>query len=254
MKNLSFLLIAVTLVFGSCRKATEDLYTPAAGNSTASPAAITAKGGGSGSGGGNNSRIMAPSGPITGIGVLIKHEGGINDSIWIGLNQATQGTIITLSSSNPSLHVPTSVAIPAGATFGFYVQVSSSAVSSTQTTTVTASLTGQSKTSAAFNIYPAHVTFTAPQLSSPGNGSKFKNRLQVTFSWAANVNAYYHDIQISDNAAFSGDPVLEVYTDNPIFPASYFNGLGIRYWRVRYIDGSGSFGPWSAVRNFQITN
>lgn len=67
-----------------------------------------------------------------------------------------------------------------------------------------------------------------------------------------NVNAYYHGIQISDDPTFSNVPILEVYLNDPLWAASYFNGLGKRYWRVRYIDASNTAGPWSAVRNFEI--
>jgi hypothetical protein len=61
-----------------------------------------------------------------------------------------------------------------------------------------------------------------------------------------------HDIQISENSSFGGTPMLEVYLNDPVWAASYFNGLGIRYWRVRYIDASGGFGAWSAVRSFEL--
>jgi hypothetical protein len=191
-------------------------------------------------------------GPISFVGGAYRLIGGNSDSIQINLTQtAGPGWVLSLSSNDPNVQVPAAFAVPAGALY-VHVPITSSVISSSRNVIITATLQGQTMTSLPFKVFPLHVSFPAPQLQSPGNGSGFKNRIQVKFAWSDNANAYYHDIQISDNSSFGGTPMLEVYLNDPVWAASYFNGLGIRYWRVRYIDASGGFGPWSAVRSFEI--
>jgi hypothetical protein len=201
-----------------------------------------------GSGGGSTS---AP-GPISFVGGAYRLIGGNSDSIQINLSQAAgPGWVLSLSSNDPNVQVPATFPVPEGA-FIVHVPITSSVISSSRNVIITATLQGQTKSSLPFKVFPLHVIFPSPQLQSPGNGAGFKNRIQVKFTWSDNANAYYHDIQISDNPSFSGTPMLEVYLNDPIWAASYFNGLGIRYWRVRYIDASGSFGPWSVARSFEV--
>lgn len=243
MKQAALLLTVIALpFFFSCTKDANISSDPA--GKTVSTAQAAAKGGG-----GGGSTI---TGPISFVGGTFKLVGGNSDSIQINLTQtAPAGWVLALSSNDPAFRVPSSFPVPQGA-FVVHVPITSSIIASTKTITVTATLLGQSVSSSPFKIFPLHYSFPAPQLQSPGNGSGFKNRLQVKFTWSDNVNAYYHDLQISDTPTFNSTYLDEVYVDNPIWAQSYFNGLGKRYWRVRYIDGSGTPGPWSPINGFEI--
>ena len=118
---------------------------------------------------------------------------------------------------------------------------------------IKASLAGQTKASPTFQVFPLHYTFTDPQLQSPGNGAAFRNRIAIKFTWSDDGNAYFHHLQISDSPSFNSTYLDEVLADDPIWAQSYFNGVGIKYWRVRYLDGSGAAGPWSQTGSFEIT-
>jgi len=244
MKYLITPILFCLFAFSSCKKEIkgENLSTA---NSLTSPDASSK--GSSGGGGGT-----ATTGPISFVGGVFKLIGGNSDSIQINLTQAAPaGWVLSLSSNDAAFQVPASFPVPQGALY-VHIPVTSSVITVTKKIVITAQLLGQTVNSFPFEIFPLHYNFSAPLLQSPGNGSGFRNRIQVKFTWSDDVNAYYHDIQISDDPNFTNTPMLEVYLDGPIWAASYFNGLGRRYWRVRYIDGSGTPGPWSAVRNFEI--
>lgn len=251
MKKNFILLTATGILFlSSCKKENSTIESDNTTNSTTSITGTSpnSKGGGNNGGGGTTF-----SGFISFIGGTIKLIGGHSDSIQINLAQPAPATgwSLSLSSSNPAVQIPPAFAVTAGTQY-VHVPITSSIVNNTTSVTITASLLGQSKTSRSFEVFPLHANFASPKLQSPGNGSGFKNRLLIKFTWSDNSNAYYHDLQISDSPAFSSAYLDEVYLDNPIWAQSYFNGLDKRYWRVRFIDASGTPGPWSEVRNFEI--
>lgn len=244
MKRLSILLTATgLLLLISCEKGI--VHNDAASSSSAPTALL--RGGNNGGGG------TTTNGLISSVSGVFKLIGGNSDSIQINLTQAAPaGCVLSLSSSSDrTLQVPSTFLIPQG-TFFVHIPVTSRVITSNTSVTITATLNGQTKSSAPFDVFPLHATFPAPKLQSPGNGAGFKNRLLVKFTWVDNADAYYHDIQISDSPRFGVASIHEAYLDDPIWAASYFNGLGKRYWRVRYIDASGTPGPWSEAWNFEI--
>lgn len=251
MKTTLIFVTATSLILlTSCEKDIRGNQNENASNTTlqlSSTSASTSKGSGSGGGG------ATTAGFISFVGGTFKLIGGNADSIQINMTQPAPagGWVLNLSSSTPSFQIPATFLVPAGVSI-VHVPVTSSEITSTKSVTITAKLLGQTKSSPSFDMFPLHATFPAPKPGSPGNGAGFKNRLQVKFSWSDNANAYYQDLQISDHPSFAGSYLDEVYLDDPIWAQSYFNGLGRRYWRVRYIDGSGAPGPWSEVRNFEI--
>ncbi|MGB8191075.1 MAG: hypothetical protein WCF67_04105, partial [Chitinophagaceae bacterium] len=203
--------------------------------------------GGGGGGGGTTTGFLQNIFP----GLAYRLVAGNSSSVFVSFTQPSQaGWILKLASNNPNVQIPATYAVPAGV-FNVEPPITSSPVTNSQMVTISVTLGAQTK-STTFKIFPATAAFPAPQLQSPGDRAGFKNRIQVKFTWSDNANAYYHDIQISDNPQFNGTPMAEVYLNDPIWAASYFNGLGVRYWRVRYVDASGNFGPWSTIRSFEI--
>jgi hypothetical protein len=240
MKQL--LSAALIVVFAIACTKQGDVITPA---TSETPLNISATSKGS-SGGGTQT-----TGLLSFIGGASRLIGGAADSIQVNFTQPAPagGWIVTFTTSDPAVQLPASYAVPAGE-YIIHVPLTSNVVTASKVVTITVKLNAESKSNTV-KVFPLHYNFPAPQLQSPGNGTGVKNRIQLKFQWSDNVNAYYHDIQISDETTFS-NPMLEVYLNDPIWAASYFNGLGRRYWRVRYIDASGTPGPWSEVRYFEV--
>ncbi len=188
---------------------------------------------------------------ISFIGGAYRLIGGNADSIQVNFTQPAPSTgwVVSFTSSDPSVQIPSTFRVSPGE-FIIHIPLISTHITSAKLITLSVILGNESK-SYTLKLFPFYANFPAPQLQSPGDGSGVKNRIQVKFQWSNNQNAFYHDIQISDDLVFS-NPMLEVYVNDPIWVASYFNGLGRRYWRVRYIDASGRFGPWSPIRNFEV--
>lgn len=243
--TLTLLLAAGLLSLGGCRKNT---CAPEQNNTAfTQKAAAFAKGGG---GGGTTTTTGPIQNFLTGTaGRLIS---GTSDSMFISFTQPVPagGYTITLSSANPAVaQVPATITAPQGA-WNVAVPVTGGSVAATQSVTITASLNGQTKTST-IKVYPLNFSFAAPALQSPSNGSSQNYHIMIIFQWAANANAYYSELQISATPTFS-PLIYDFYTDMNQYPADYFNGTGIRYWRVRYVDGAGNGGPWSATRTFTV--
>lgn len=215
---------------------------------SATPADISTTSKGSGSGGGGNQTTAL----LSFIGGASRLIGGDNDSIQVNFTQPAPagGWTVSFTTSDPSVRLPASYPVSAGQYF-IHVPLTSTVTTIAKVVTITVKLNAESKSNTV-KVFPLHYSFPAPQLQSPGEGAGFKNRILVKFTWSDNINAYYHDIQVSDDRTFSNTPMLEVYLNDPIWAASYFNGLGKRYWRVRYVDSSGNFGPWSDIRSFEI--
>ena len=249
MKTLFSLLAFLGIAFISCNK---DVTTQQVSESKKQPTLAARDGsGGSGSGSGSGGSTTTSTGLISAIGGAYRLIGGNNDSIQVNFTQPApaQGWTVSFTTSDASVRLPATYFVPAGA-YIIHVPLTSSVITSSKNETITVKLGAETK-SYVLKVFPLHYSFPAPQLQSPGNGTGVKNRIQLKFQWSGNVNAYYHDIQVSDNTSFI-NPMLEVYLNDPIWAASYFNGLGRRYWRVRHIDGSGTPGPWSAVNWFEV--
>lgn len=249
---VSILLTVITCValitLQACKKDQENIIKT---NSDPAEQSTTAKKGGGG-GGGNGGGTT--TGFIRNIlsGNASRLISGKTDSIWVNFTKAapSSGWTLNLSSSDAvAAIVPSTYPVPAGATT-VHPPVRGGNISNAKTVTLSVSLLGQTQTTS-IKVFPLTATFPAPQLQSPGNGVSFKSREIVTFDWNDNNNAYGYELQIADNTSFQ-NLVLHIITPNSIYPASYFNGFGKRYWRVRFVDASDNPGPWSAVRTFEV--
>jgi hypothetical protein len=159
------------------------------------------------------------------------------------------GYILTFTSSDPAVQPPASITMAAGTNSKFVV-LNSTAVSTARNVTITVSVGGQSK-SATIKLYPLTASIPAPSLQSPGSNSKFDFHRQVIFDWSDLNDAYYYEIQVSSTTTFA---VLN-FSSGPLVSTTvgdYFDGSGVRYWRVRGVDASGNGGSWSAVRSFEV--
>ena len=241
MKRTLSILLALFIMAG-CKKNNKEILQSI--SSTDSTTLISAKGGGGG---------VNPTGMISFIGGAFRLIGGNSDSIQVNFTQAApaQGLTVSLTSSDPAVQLPATFFVPAGE-YIIHPHLTSSLISASKNVTITVTLGAESK-SFVLKVFPLHYRFsTSPKLQSPGNGSGFKNRMQVKFTWTDDPNAYYHDIQISDDPSFTHGTMDEVYLNDPIWGQSYFNGLGKRYWRVRFTDGNGTPGPWSVTNWFEV--
>lgn len=252
MKALFLSASMAVLGLAACSKKDCPDVTPDASATNVPDLANIAKGGSGGGGNGGGSGNTT-TGPIQNFlsSTASRLVATKTDSLFVSFTQPAPagGYTLAVSSSDGSMIFPATVSAPAGA-YNAYIPVSSPAISAAKNVTFTVSLGGQSKSST-IRVFPLHATFPAPSLQSPGNGSQHNYHIQIIFQWAANANAYYSHLQISPNANFS---VLNYdnYVAGNQFPADYFDGTGLRYWRVRYVDGSDSGGPWSAARTFTV--
>jgi len=134
-----------------------------------------------------------------------------------------------------------------------HVPLSTTPISDARVFSITVSLLGQSKSKDA-KLFPRTATLAAPTLFSPGDRSGFGVRRVITFDWNDQNNAWCYQIQMDDDAAFTGYPAYgEVCTPTSFWNQSAFGPVGsTNYWRVRAQDASGDPGPWSQVRSFVI--
>lgn len=201
-----------------------------------------------GKGGNNNTSgfIAPPAAPAD-----PRLVGGDTTSIGISFTQPAPpgGWTVILTSTDPALQVPTTYFVPEGS-WQVNPVVPSLPVSNFKPVGYTVTLNGQS-VSNSIKLYPAQATFQAPQLSKPGKDAKLKFGLQVTFDWSDNLNAWYHELQISHSPTFE---TLwdETGTTESFYPTSYLASNTTHYWRVRFVDASGNPGPWSEVRSFFV--
>lgn len=235
--------LAGLITVSACKKHQSDFATPAM------PARSTAKGGsGSGSGSGGGTTTGSLQNVLSGL--ASRHVSGGSDSIFVSFTQpAPAGWALSVSSSNTAVQVPATYPVPQGA-FNVYVPFSSSTVANTISIAISVSLGGQTK-STSISAFPRTATFQAPVLQSPSSGTKLKNRTIANFTSNTNNNAYYYQLQISDVSNFSTTET-DVLLETPLWRQSAFSSYGTHYWRMRFVDGSGNGGPWSATRNFIV--
>lgn len=233
----------------SCRNESNDAVIP--DQRTTAGARSGSSGSGSGNGGGGK---PTSNGFLQGVlsGLASRHVSGGNDSVLVTFTQQTPaGWVLSMSSSNPAVQVPSTFAVPAGV-LGVYVPFRSTVVPNSINVTISATLFSQTK-STTIKVFPRTATFPAPILQSPSNGAGFKDRTIINFTSNTNNNAFYYHLQISNNSSFSPSNLdTELLLDDPLWRQSTFSSFGTHYWRMRFVDGSGNGGPWSAVRTFEI--
>jgi hypothetical protein len=104
-------------------------------------------------------------------------------------------------------------------------------------------------------VNPASTTSTgslaAPALVSPAADSRFTPGTNITFDWSDASGAASYTIQIDDKDTFPA-PLVATQT----VTASQFSTAALptttMWWRVRANSSSGTAGPWSTVRRFEV--
>lgn len=184
-------------------------------------------------------------------GVAWRLAAGSSDSILVTFTQPAPAGEWTLNiqTSDPALQMPAAFPVPEGATF-VYVPVSGAPVTDAILVTFSVTLFSQTMTNT-IKVFPQTAIFPPPDLKSPSKGARIKAGTLIKFSWTSNDNAWFNQLQISNDEAFTL-PAIDILLDDPFWAASISVGSGIRYWRVRYVDASGNPGPWSKVRSFEL--
>ena len=250
MKSTILLLLGASLIsVAACnKKSNDDAPQPAV-----NPMAMAKGGSGSSGGGNNNNAALIQSFSSGGASRLAATR---PDSMLVILSSPAPaaGYTLTFTSSDPAVQPPATLTMAPGATTKFVV-LNSTAVTSALNVTITVSVNGQSKSST-IKLFPLSINLPAPSLQSPGNGSSFGFHRQVIFDWSDLNDAYYYEIQVSENTsfttmAFNSGPLVST-TVADYFDGTGTGGVGTRYWRVRGVDASGNGGTWSAVRNFVV--
>jgi hypothetical protein len=247
MKRICILFLGTVLLSTTaCNKKAADGPQPAFMN--AATLAKSGSGSGGSSGGGSTTTGIIQSFVSGGASRLVATR---PDSMLVVFNAPVPaaGYTLTFSSSDPAVQPPSSLFVPAGAT-SQYVVLASTAVSTARNVTITVFVSGQSKSNT-IKLYPLTANIPAPSLQSPGNGAGFDYHRQVVFDWSDLNDAYYYEIQVASSTAFTtlnfhSGPLVSTTV------ADYFDGSGVRYWRVRGVDASNNGGAWSAVRSFTV--
>jgi hypothetical protein len=164
------------------------------------------------------------------------------------------GTVVALSSQLPGLaSVPPSVTVPAGATSASF-PVATFATSFTTVVQLSATLGGSSLFATITVGPPAPpptATLTAPSLVSPANDQQFSIGRSITFDWSDVTGAASYTIQIDDDDKFSAPAVVAQTVTSSQFTTSTLPARRM-WWRVRANSSSGTAGPWSSVRRFEV--
>jgi hypothetical protein len=246
MKHLLLFIILLSSALSACKKHCDNIANVTPNNSAHEP---KASGSGGGGGGGGN-----PTGFIQNVlsGTASRLIGTKTDSIYINFTQPAPagGWTLQLTSSNASAISVSSTLFLAPGQTNIRAYVTGGSIANAANVTISVKLGAQTKTTN-LKVFPLTATFPAPQLQSPGNGSNVKAQILVLFDWNDNNNAYYNDIQMAYDPAFT-NLVFNLWVDNSQYPTDGFNGTGWRYWRVRYRDASQNPGPWSVTRSLEV--
>ena len=159
------------------------------------------------------------------------------------------GAVVSLTSANAVVSVPSSVTVAAGTTSVRFT-ATTSAVSTTTNVSVTAAYNGVTRSATLSVNAPSTTTTAAPSLVSPSHDARFAPGQTITFDWSDVSGAASYTIQIDDSDSFSS-PIV-----SPTVTASQYStsSLPVRtmWWRVRAISSSGAAGPWSSVRRVEV--
>ena len=91
---------------------------------------------------------------------------------------------------------------------------------------------------------------TAPTLSSPANGARFRPGSSVSFSWSAVNGAAGYVLEIDDSTSFAAPlSATRSTTSTSVAVAGLSGRLN---WRVRAVGSDGTLGPWSTVRTVEV--
>jgi hypothetical protein len=164
------------------------------------------------------------------------------------------GALVSLSSANPSVVVPSSATVGAGASSVTFT-VNTSAVSANTSVAITATYSGVSRTTT-LTVTPASSTpppssnpLPAPSLVSPSADARFSPGASITFDWTDISGAANYTIQIDDSDTFSS-PLVNQNTAVSQFTTTLPTTR--MWWRVRANSASGTPGSWSSARRFEV--
>ena len=200
---------------------------------------------------------LQPSPPPTGLSLtsstLVGGSGSAAGRPTIGVRAGFDQSL-RVTSNNPAIlpTLPSTVIIPAGSDIGAFA-IEPVAVSTTMVVTI--SVTGGGVTrSANLSVTPPQQQTTppaAPSLVSPGNDARFSARQTITFDWSDVAGAASYTIQIDDSDRFPSPLVLTQTLTSSQFASSALPTKRL-WWRVRANSTSGTPGPWSSVRRFEL--
>jgi hypothetical protein len=195
---------------------------------------------------------------VNGIATVV---GGTSVSATVSLTgpAPSGGALVQLVSTDQTVAtVPASVTIPAGATSASFI-VTTKSVTATSSSNIGGSFAGGVVVST-LQVTPATTPTTtpppstspppAPALLSPSADAQFAPGRTINFDWSDVSGAASYAIQISNNDKFSSTVVSQTV------PASQLSLSTLPttrlWWRVRSISPSGSAGPFSPARRFEV--
>jgi hypothetical protein len=101
-----------------------------------------------------------------------------------------------------------------------------------------------------FTVRPPGGPLPAPVPEFPANGATVTAGQQVSFFWQPVTGAASYELQVANNASFTGPLVLDREpTGNQVNTSTL--PVGSLFWRVRAMDSLGDPGAWSVT--FQLT-
>jgi hypothetical protein len=172
-----------------------------------------------------------------------------NGTVTLTAAAPSGGMVVTLTDNSGAASVPASVTVAAGATAAAFT-VSTSAVTGATSVTITATAGGVTRTTT-LTVNPPSTTLTAPSLVSPAADQRFSLGQSITFDWTDVSGAASYTIEIDDDDKFSAPAVLiQTVAASQLTTAAL--PARTMWFRVRANSASGSAGPWSAVRRFEV--
>ncbi|GHU42262.1 hypothetical protein FACS1894190_11390 [Spirochaetia bacterium] len=106
-----------------------------------------------------------------------------------------------------------------------------------------------------FRITKNAEQLTAVQVTMPNDGVFINienNSPPILFSWKTEKEAFSYNFEIADNLEFVNPVITNSLTENRWTYNTGTNTLrpAVYFWRVNYVDSSGSVSPWSQTRYF----
>ncbi|MDI6884567.1 MAG: PGF-pre-PGF domain-containing protein, partial [Hadesarchaea archaeon] len=94
-------------------------------------------------------------------------------------------------------------------------------------------------------IFYENIPPPKPSLLSPANGAQLTRLPTLRWTKVTDPSGVTYHLQVDNSSDFTSPLAVDKsnLTDNSYFPSTL--GVGIYYWRVRAVDGSGNVGDWS---------
>lgn len=163
------------------------------------------------------------------------------------------GVLVNLSSRQPgSADVPSSVTVPPGATSVSVPVTTFTGFPNSTTCVRLIATTANSLAEGDICVVTGGTTaLVAPSMFTPSADQRFASGATITFDWSDVAGAASYELQVDDRDTF----VAPFALDRTV-TASRLSVSGLpatrMFWRVRGISSSGTAGPWSSARRFEI--